>query len=102
MGIVNIEQIENIFLCLALSAFHVAAAGASAAFKSRPTLQLEKLALRHQLGVLRRSVKRRKLTPADRLLWIWLCEVWSDTARLIPGPPDIYSSPLDTDALAAP
>jgi putative transposase len=30
------------------------------------------------LGVLRRSVKRPKLTSVDRLLWTWLCEVWSD------------------------
>jgi hypothetical protein len=63
------------FLHLALSALHVAAASASAAFKSRATLQLENLALRHQLAFLRRSVKRHKLTSADRLLWIWLCEV---------------------------
>ena len=66
------------FFRLALSALHVVAAAASAAFKSRATLQLENLALRHQLGVLRRSVKRPKLTSADRLLWTWLCEVWSD------------------------
>ena len=63
---------------MALSALHVVAASASAAFKSRAALQLENLALRHQLGVLRRSVKRPKLTSADRLLWAWLCEVWSD------------------------
>src|SRR5205823_3662877 len=50
----------------------------SSVFKTRAALQLENLALRHQLGVLRRSVKRPKLTPADRLIWIWLCEVWSD------------------------
>jgi len=56
----------------------VVAAATSAAFKSRAALQLENLALRHQLGVLRRSVKRPKLTSADRLLWTWLCEVWSD------------------------
>src|ERR1700704_4369737 len=66
------------FFRLALSALHVVAASASAAFKSRSTLQLENLALRHQLGVLRRSVKRPKLTSADRLLWTWVCEVWSD------------------------
>ena len=65
-------------LGLALSALHVLAAAASGAFKSRATLQLENLALRHQLGVLRRSAKRPKLTSADRLLWTWLCEVWSD------------------------
>src|SRR6267154_4812476 len=66
------------FLHLARSALHVFAAAASAAFKSRATLHLENLALRHQLGVLRRSVKRPELTSADRLLWAWLCEVWSD------------------------
>jgi putative transposase len=63
---------------LALSALHVLAAATSAGFKSRTTLHLENLALRHQLGVLQRSVKRPKLTSADRLLWAWLCEVWSD------------------------
>jgi putative transposase len=49
----------------------------SASFRSRAALQLEILALRHQLGVLQRSVKRPKLTPADRFLWAWLCEVWN-------------------------
>jgi putative transposase len=71
-------RILHQFLCLALGALHAATASASAAFKSRASLQLENLALRHQLGVLRRSVKRPKLTSADRLLWIWLCEVGSD------------------------
>jgi putative transposase len=66
------------FLCLALSARQVLVAAACGAFKSRAALQLENLALRHQVGVLRRSVKRPKLTPADRLLWAWLCEVWND------------------------
>ena len=50
----------------------------SASFRSHAALQLEILALRHQLGVLQRSVKRPKLTPADRLLWAGLCTVWSD------------------------
>ena len=66
------------FVHLALSALQVLATAASAAFKSRATLQVENLALRHQLGVLRRSVKRPKLTSADRFLWVWLCQVWSD------------------------
>lgn len=52
-------------------------AALSASFRSRAALQLEILALRHQLGVLQRSVKRPKLTPADRLLRAWLCEVWN-------------------------
>jgi putative transposase len=49
-----------------------------ASFRSRAALQLEILALRHQLGVLQRAVKRPKLTPADRLLWAWLFAVWND------------------------
>jgi putative transposase len=53
-------------------------ASLSASFRSRAALQLEILALRHQLGVLQRSVKRPKLTTADRALWAWLCEVWND------------------------
>jgi len=39
---------------------------------------LEILALRHQIGVLRRSVRRPKLTPADRFLWAWLPTAWQD------------------------
>src|SRR5579862_2561919 len=65
-------------LRLTLRGFHVVAAPTSAAFKSRAALHLGNLALRHQLGVLRRSVKRPKLPSADRLLWAWLCEAWSD------------------------
>jgi hypothetical protein len=38
---------------------------------------LEILALRHQLGVLQSSVKRPKLSPADRFLWAWLSSVWN-------------------------
>ena len=48
------------------------------AFRTRAALQLEILALRHQVCVLQRSVKRPKLTPADRFLWIWLCAIWND------------------------
>lgn len=48
-------------------------------FKSSAELRLENLALRHQLGVLRRSApKRLKLTPADRVFWVCLRRVWSD------------------------
>jgi len=34
-------------------------------FRTRAALQMEVLALRHQLNVLQRSVKRPKLTAAD-------------------------------------
>jgi putative transposase len=49
----------------------------AASLRSRTALQLEILALRHQIGVLQRSVKRAKLNPADRLLWAWLHSVWN-------------------------
>jgi hypothetical protein len=49
-----------------------------ASFRSRAALQPEIPALRHQLGLFQRSVKRPKLTTADRLLWAWLCAVWND------------------------
>ena len=49
------------------------------AFRSRAAVELENLALRHQVNVLKRSVKHRpKVTPADRLLWLILSRVWSD------------------------
>jgi transposase InsO family protein len=53
------------------------AASTSAAFKSRTALHLENLALRHQLVVLHRSVKRPRLTAADRFFWAWLSAVWA-------------------------
>src|SRR6202048_3136455 len=44
----------------------------SAVLRSRAALGLENLALRHQIGVLQRSARKRsKLTPLDRLLWAW-------------------------------
>jgi hypothetical protein len=49
-----------------------------ARFKAVRLSSLEILALRHQIGVLQRSVKRPKLKLADRLLWAWLCTVWRD------------------------
>src|ERR1700674_3233895 len=48
-------------------------------FRSRAALELEHMALRHQIGVLKRSAgKRPKLTAADRLFWVFLCRVWGD------------------------
>jgi putative transposase len=49
-----------------------------ASLQSRAALQLEILALRHQLGVMQRSVKRPKLIASDRFLWAWLSRFWTD------------------------
>jgi putative transposase len=47
-------------------------------FRTRVALQVDNLALRYQVGVLQRSVKRPKLTTANRLLWAWLSVVWPE------------------------
>jgi hypothetical protein len=48
-------------------------------FRTRAELELENIALRHQIGVLKRSARKRpKLTTADRVFWIWLSRVWCD------------------------
>ena len=44
--------------------------------KSRQALILENLALRHQVGVLRRSVKQPRLKPSDRGFWVLLSRIW--------------------------
>jgi transposase InsO family protein len=64
-----------------------------ASFRNRAALQVEVLALRHQLSVLHRSVKRPKLTAADRLFWAWLSELWSDwrTALVIVKPETVIA-----------
>jgi hypothetical protein len=46
-------------------------------FRSRAAFELEVVALRHQLAVLRRQQPGRpRLTSLDRLLWAWLYRVW--------------------------
>jgi len=45
--------------------------------RSRAAVELENLALRHQLHVLRRQRPGRpRLFAIDRLLWIWLYRIW--------------------------
>ena len=44
---------------------------------SRASLAAENLALRQQLLVLHRSVKRPNLRRLDRIFWSWLSRVWS-------------------------
>jgi hypothetical protein len=47
-----------------------------ALFRSRRSMPLEILTLRHPLAVYQRSVPRPRLQPIDRLLWAWLARLW--------------------------
>jgi hypothetical protein len=48
-------------------------------FRSRAALELENLALRHQIDILQRSARKRpNLTPWDHWLWVWLSCIWGD------------------------
>src|SRR5712664_850477 len=45
--------------------------------RRRASLELELVALRHQVSVLRRQRKGRlQLSSTDRLLWVWLYRIW--------------------------
>ena len=53
-------------------------------FRNRAELELEVIALRHQLAVLRRQRPGRpQLFALDRLLWIWLYRVWPRCLKIM-------------------
>ena len=63
-------------------------------FRTRAALQIEILALRHQLTVLKRSQRGRlRSHSADRLLWVWLSRFWSNwrSALLIVKPETVIA-----------
>jgi hypothetical protein len=49
----------------------------STVIRSRVSLQLEIVALRHQLAVCQRTTKRPQISSGDRILWSWLLRHWS-------------------------
>jgi putative transposase len=55
----------------------------AALFRSRASLHLEHLALRHQLAVYKQTVSRPQLYPMDRLFWAWLSRLWSDWENVL-------------------
>jgi putative transposase len=60
-----------------LKPVHSIVAAIARRFRSRAVLELENLALRHQLHVLRRQRPGRpRLFTIDRLLWVWLYRLW--------------------------
>jgi putative transposase len=46
-------------------------------FRSRVSLQMEVLALRHQLTIYQRSIRRPQVRSIDRIVWSWLSRGWS-------------------------
>ncbi|MGA2329078.1 MAG: hypothetical protein ABSH05_22665 [Bryobacteraceae bacterium] len=71
-------RIINYLIQQAFLAVLASSATVSSLLKTRAALQLENVALRHQIGVLRRGSKRPKLTAVDRVFWVWLSRIWSD------------------------
>ena len=58
----------------------------NALLADRSRLALENVALRHQVAVLKRSVKRAKIDDSDRVFWILmrrLLESWRDTLLVV-------------------
>ncbi|RLB61933.1 MAG: hypothetical protein DRI90_10210 [Deltaproteobacteria bacterium] len=50
---------------------------------TRHEVALENLALRQQIGVLRRSVKRLRLSNADRGFWVLLRRCWANWDKVL-------------------
>ncbi len=60
-------------------------------FRSKQDIVLENLALRQQLAVQQRSIKRPKIKNTDRIFWGWLSRIWSDwrPSLIIVKPPTV-------------
>ncbi len=60
-----------------MAVLHVIVAMIRAFLLPRAVILAENWALRQQLGVLQRSVKRPRLRPRDRIVWVWLSRLWA-------------------------
>ena len=60
-------------------------------FRSKQDIVLENLALRQQLVVQQRSIKRPKIRNTDRIFWVWLLRIWNDwrSSLIIVKPPTV-------------
>ncbi len=60
-------------------------------FRSKQGIVLENLALRQQLAVQQRSIKRPKIKNTDRIFWVWLSRIWNDwrSSLIIVKPPTV-------------
>jgi putative transposase len=72
-------------------------------FRGRASLELELVALRHQVTVLRRQRPGRpQLSSLDRLLWGWLYRIWPqviDAMVLVKPATVVRTEKLDSDVL---
>ncbi|MBN2378023.1 MAG: transposase [Sedimentisphaerales bacterium] len=62
-------------------------------FKDKQNVILENLALRQQLIVQKRSIKRHKIRNFDRIFWVWLSKIWKNwkKALLVSKPATVIS-----------
>jgi len=60
-------------------------------FRSKQDLVMENMALRQQLLVQQRGIKRPKIKKADRIFWVWMLRIWKDwkSALMIVNPPTV-------------
>jgi transposase InsO family protein len=60
-------------------------------FRSKHDIVLENLALRQQLTVQQRSIKRPKIKNPDRIFWIWLSRFWDNwrSSLIVVKPPTV-------------
>ena len=60
-------------------------------FRSKHDIVLENLALRQQLVVQERSIKRPKIMNRDRVFWIWLSKSWINwkSSLIVVKPPTV-------------
>src|SRR5438876_1937502 len=57
-----------------------------ALFRSQLSLRVENIALRHQLAIYQRTVKRPRIRPEDRIFWSWLsrhCATWHEVLVVV-------------------
>jgi hypothetical protein len=47
-------------------------------FRNKQNIIMENLALRQQLAVQQRYIKRPKIKSTDRIFWVWLSRIWDD------------------------
>src|SRR5262250_2862320 len=60
-------------------------------------VSLENVALRHQLSVLQRSVRRPRFRRRDRIFWLWLARRWAGWRASL-----VHCSARDSSRVASP